>query len=60
MTGYVGTWMSQEVRINGWQIGCNLLINAVYWGYNPLIRSPLIRSLPVPGHPSGDDCILGA
>ena len=26
--------MSQEVRING---GYNLLINGVYWGYNPLI-----------------------
>ena len=28
--------MSQEVRINGLQMARNLLINGVYWGYNPL------------------------
>ena len=32
-------------RING--LCYTLLLNGVYWGYNPLIRSPLIRSLPV-------------
>ena len=25
-----------EVRINGSEMGYNLLINGVYWGYNPL------------------------
>ena len=35
------TWMSQEVRINGWYIGYNLLINGVYWGYNPLTNHVL-------------------
>ena len=30
------TWMSQEVRINGLEMGYNLLINGVYGGYNPL------------------------
>ena len=47
------TRMSQEVSkwfING-LINYNLLINGVYWVYSPLIRSPLIRSLPT-GHPN--------
>ena len=36
------TWMSQEVR--NWLVNglFHLLINGAYWGYNPLIRSPLI------------------
>ena len=32
-------------------MGYNLLLNGVYWGYNPLIRSPLILT-SCPGHPS--------
>ena len=42
------TRMSQELSkcvVNGY----NLLVKGVYWGYNPLIRSPLIRSLPTSG-----------
>ena len=39
-------WMSEEDRINGSQIGCNLLRTGVYWDDNPLIRSPLIHPLP--------------
>ena len=31
-------------------MGYNLLINGIYWGYNPLIRSPLILT-SCPGHP---------
>ena len=32
-------------------MGYNLLINGVYWSYNPLIRSPLILTTSCPGHP---------
>ena len=35
-------------------MGDNLLLNGVYWGYNPLIRSPLILT-SCPGHPEFRD-----
>ena len=48
-TNVWGGWMSQEVSkclVNGL---FHLLINRVYWGYNPLIRSPLILPSSIRG-----------
>ena len=39
--------------VSKWVISYNLLINEVHWGYNPLIRSPLILT-SCPGHPGSE------
>ena len=49
-----GRQTSRHTWISRWKLGSmvslnglfHLLINGIYWGYNPLIRSPLIPALP--------------
>ena len=50
---FFGTCLDVQLEVSKWlgSVGYNLLINGVYWGYNPLILTNLLTSWDIQGIP---------